>query len=392
VGSKSSARFNVLPMKLTSRSAFLSTWFSVLCIKAATAITILNSQHQDVQQVNIFNFNIIGQVEHGNTGPSDDEIEEGKMEAMFQFALMNNHTTEPEQMLYQLKEARKLGGPRVMDMINAFRAEICAKLHKRWDQDFKTYKNCWDFMKKACNPGKDRLMDGDPGEISSGKGFCEEYFFDLEPTTTTTTTTTTPTTTTTTTMTTTPAPTTSRDGEAAKGPGSAPAPAPAAGAAGETGDEAAPAGASGTTVDPNALVHPSAPEGPESELWYNFPASDTSRMHMKAWAKLPEQGYHGDLVKHEDQETQTKDWTKEFGSKAVGSAWKICQENPDSTWCKNGGVLNHIQEICKMHPESRWCQNRNQPLTHAFHSGSSFMGISMVAKVMFMGAMAFQLV
>jgi hypothetical protein len=46
--------------------------------------------------------------------------------------------------------------------------------------------------------------------------------------------------------------------------------------------------------------------------------------------KLPTQGYIGKLVEHEDQETFTGDWQKEFGSKKM---WKFCKKNPDNPWC-----------------------------------------------------------
>merc|ERR1719378_1179349 len=35
-------------------------------------------------------------------------------------------------------------------------------------------------MKEACRPGGDKSMDGDRKEISSGEGYCEEYFPEAE--------------------------------------------------------------------------------------------------------------------------------------------------------------------------------------------------------------------
>jgi len=46
----------------------------------------------------------------------------------------------------------------------------------------------------------------------------------------------------------------------------------------------------------------------------------------------PEQGLHGDLVKHEDTKTTTQDWRSEYGTSAK-SLKQICQENKKSVWC-----------------------------------------------------------
>merc|ERR1719215_1107040 len=42
--------------------------------------------------------------------------------------------------------------------------------------DFAQAESCFDFMKKACMPGSDMMMDGDHHEISSGRGFCRVFF------------------------------------------------------------------------------------------------------------------------------------------------------------------------------------------------------------------------
>merc|ERR1719498_586526 len=46
--------------------------------------------------------------------------------------------------------------------------------------DFKTFDDCEKFMKDACNPGRDKQMDGDKKEVTSGEGYCEEYFPEAE--------------------------------------------------------------------------------------------------------------------------------------------------------------------------------------------------------------------
>jgi len=68
--------------------------------------------------------------------------------------------------------------PKVMDGINQFRAEQCADRPEPWK-----HKECMEFMKKACNPGGNDgtegdkpQMNGEGGEISSGKGFCQKFF------------------------------------------------------------------------------------------------------------------------------------------------------------------------------------------------------------------------
>lgn len=50
---------------------------------------------------------------------------------------------------------------------------------------------------------------------------------------------------------------------------------------------------------------------------------------------LPEQGFHGDLVEHPDQDTQTSDWQQEFGPNSGHRTYReICAERPNNRWCK----------------------------------------------------------
>merc|ERR1719454_1971619 len=67
-----------------------------------------------------------------------------------------------------------------MNAINRFRAELCYRMKVEHQKKFKTFEKCKKFMKEACRPGNDKVMDGDRGEISSGKGSCKEYFHDAE--------------------------------------------------------------------------------------------------------------------------------------------------------------------------------------------------------------------
>jgi hypothetical protein len=69
---------------------------------------------------------------------------------------------------------------RVMDAINQFRAEICAKMKDEHGKDFGSFEQCYKFMEDACNPGNDRLMDGDSHEVTTRKGYCREYFEEAE--------------------------------------------------------------------------------------------------------------------------------------------------------------------------------------------------------------------
>jgi len=65
------------------------------------------------------------------------------------------------------------------------------------------------------------------------------------------------------------------------------------------------------------------------EEWYLDSEDEYGRLHMNGDLKLPEQGYHGQPVKHVDQSTFTGDWHKEHSS----SLRKICAEHPNSKWC-----------------------------------------------------------
>jgi len=214
-----------------------------------------------------------------------------------------------------------------MDFINKFRAEVCAKMKDEHGKDFASYEKCKDFMKDACNPGKDNTMDGDGKEVTTGSGFCEEYFaaqkeeeevkkqggsmpaFPVAPA---------------------PAP---------GGPGPAPAPAPKvdtpAPAPAKAGSAPAPGGAPSPAPSPVPLA--------DDEAWY-FKKNGVSagRLHMDEKMKLPSQGYWGKLVGHDDQKSVTGDWGKEFGAKAGHQTYAdICKDHPDNEWCVKKGFGTH---------------------------------------------------
>jgi hypothetical protein len=58
---------------------------------------------------------------------------------------------------------------------------------------------------------------------------------------------------------------------------------------------------------------------------------------------LQEQGFHGKLVMHADQETMVSDWGREFGPHSLGNKniRQICLDHPGNEWClKNGYYKN----------------------------------------------------
>jgi len=58
---------------------------------------------------------------------------------------------------------------------------------------------------------------------------------------------------------------------------------------------------------------------------------------MNADEPLPEQGFHGELVAHDNMVTQTSDWHSEYGPHSGPSYEEICAKYPDNTWCRLRG-------------------------------------------------------
>lgn len=246
---------------------------------------------------------------------------------------------------------------RVMDMINKFRAEICFKMKDEHGKKFDTFKECEDFMEEACEPGKDKTMDGDRKEVTSGEGYCKEYF---------------------------PAAKKKAEEEVDKedkekaaaapaglsgAPGPAPAPAPAPESAAPApapakaeeapapapkakGDSPAPApgpgsspsGAPGPSPVASGDFTPGKSKGQpagvkdDEKYYYAKGGKDMDRMHMDENMKLPTQGYWGKLVEHEDMETATADWGKEFGPGSGHASYAaICKDHPENPWCQDQG-------------------------------------------------------
>lgn len=245
---------------------------------------------------------------------------------------------------------------RVMDAITGFRAEVCAKMKEEHGKKFESYDECLKFMKGACKPGKDKAMDGDRKEITSGKGFCEEFF-----------------------------PLAKAKAEAkvaaedaanaakkAAAPPAAPAPAPAADsakapAAAKKRAAAAPAvqveAAAGPAPGP-AASPAGSPAGPapapfvpgksegkppgkiakDEKYYYKDDGKAKERLHMSEKQRLPTQGYWGKLIEHEDMETATSDWGEEFGGKTNSASFnEFCRKHPNNPWCESRHGFQHSQ-------------------------------------------------
>lgn len=69
-----------------------------------------------------------------------------------------------------------------------------------------------------------------------------------------------------------------------------------------------------------------------------------------AAGKLPEQGFHGELVAHDNMVTQTQDWHSEYGPHSGPSYEEICRKYPDNQWCKLRGYHGAPVETPKESP------------------------------------------
>jgi len=67
-------------------------------------------------------------------------------------------------------------GSRLMDKIVRMQIETCVHMKGLYETKFRAYEDCLEMLLKLCNPGKDMVMDGDPGETPTGMGFCQTYF------------------------------------------------------------------------------------------------------------------------------------------------------------------------------------------------------------------------
>jgi len=245
-------------------------------------------------------------------------------------------------------EEKNSKGQRTMDAIKKFRAEICYKMKKEHGIEFASFEACEKFMNDACEPGKDKKMDGDRKEVTSGEGYCQEYFPEAEKKA--------------------KAKVEKEDEDAKKpkvltiAPGPSPFPAPAP-APQKKAPAPAPVVAAGAVPAPAPSPGPMSMPAPapvpapfipgvsggkpygaiadDEAYYYKKGGKDPSRMHMNEGMKLPTQGYWGKLVEHEDQKTATGDWGKEFGPGSDKSFEAICAKNPDNPWCYQQGYGRH---------------------------------------------------
>jgi len=271
----------------------------------------------------------------------------------------------------KLAEAVGIGNmakkPKLMGAISQYRAKICADMKDEHGLEFKSYDACDKFMTTTCHPGKDHKMDGDSRERTSGHGHCEK-FFAKEP----------------------------KDEEKdeggkkktegvverlSKAPKFEAPKNPFEDGQTETSEEekeadeaiheveeqekeknnigsdkhqqahhksaedaVAAASAPSPAVAGGPAPGPTPKALPKDEQWYfKNGGTDPGRYHMDEKKKLPAQGYWGKLVEHEDGETSTGDWQKEFGYGKDPTS-KICEKHPDSSWC---------QEYYSQHPQKR---------------------------------------
>jgi len=231
---------------------------------------------------------------------------------------------EVSQTMKDLMQRKPEKKRKLMDAINQFRAQVCAQMKNENGKKFGSYEECRDFMKKACNPGKDRTMDGDSKEITTRKGYCSEFFseaekkakkkVEMEE----------------------PAEEPSSPGldeEVIEAPGLGPSPgaAPSPGTMGAPGPAPGPSPASGPFVPGLSKGPPPIPPGNDEKYYFAKGGKDKARVHMDEKLKLPAQGYFGKLVEHQDGETATRDWQKEWTHDTYG---KFCAQQPDNPWCE----------------------------------------------------------
>jgi len=94
-------------------------------------------------------------------------------------------------------------------------------------------------------------------------------------------------------------------------------------------------GISKNPVAPAPADASAAPSPAEAAAPSPGPAPGPGVDYTMAYRPLQEQGFHGDLVMHEDQETMTGDWGREFGPQSSGhkDLRKICADHPGNEWC-----------------------------------------------------------
>jgi len=254
---------------------------------------------------------------------------------------------DKKPVVVRVEEEARRAPNRLMNALDEYRAKVCADMKDEHGKEFATFEECHEFMERTCNPQADMLMDGDKGEVSSHKGYCKEYFPaakkekkkpEKEPTHIVT-------------------------GPASPSPG--PSPGPASPAAAQESPapatQAAAPAAVGPAPSPGPMSAPAAPIpspfipgvsggkpwgpiGEDEAYYYKKGGKDPSRMHMSEKLKLPEHGYWGKLVEHEDMKTSSNDWMREFGpNSGHQSIAEICRHHPESMWCRRREAFRHLR-------------------------------------------------
>lgn len=250
--------------------------------------------------------------------------------------------------------------PEIMDAINQFRAKICYQMKDDHGRHFESYEACKKFMEEACEPGDDKVMDGDKGEVSSQHGYCAEYFHakkkkkdaeekakadkelaemkrqqELEK-----------------------EEAEARAAEEAAAKKAAEEEAARKAAEAEAAKKKADAkkaasakpaadGKAGAAPAPAAAGAPGAPGGkyPPDEAWYyKKNGKDPARFHMDENLKLPTHGYWGKMVDHDDMKSSTSDWNKEFHDDHAKEMEEACLAHPENAWCRKKGLSPLGQE------------------------------------------------
>lgn len=226
--------------------------------------------------------------------------------------------------------------PIVVGPIDAYRATTCVGmlLEHKDHFDKKNLNACMKFMNRICHPGKDQKMDGDANEQTTGMGYCDQWFDFFRKHAKK-----------------------AEEKKESKKKAQAEASMEAAHAEEETEHEEGDDEKETTTHDddgkeedsgdaPASASAAAAEDGQDatekSTSRQDLPLGiDSDRWHMDADRKVPSQGFRGKPVKHEDMETFTSDWIREFphhqGQRR--DVRKICRERPDNDWCRRHGFF-----------------------------------------------------
>lgn len=103
-------------------------------------------------------------------------------------------------------------------------------------------------------------------------------------------------------------------------------------------------------------AHAQAPSGQDNQEGSN------GMFHMDENEKIPEQGFGGKPVAHDDMVTQTSDWHAEYGphSKGHKTYAEICAAHPNNLWCKlrdkraKRFEVSRKESVTNMKPLSAW--------------------------------------